>query len=329
MTGLRWQLGFAMLQLRARQRTDDRQSLSITLCAFGIYGVDLGVGHHVPDVPLSNVSTILINMLAGDEIFDGAMAFARHSALFFYARIFVTNQPTRFRYFLWTLHGLNLAWLIILVILQPFTCNPPRKAWTPGLPGTCQPDQTNWVASAASSAVLDLLVLLAPMPMVLRLQLRRSTKCFVAAVLFCGAIVFVVSLGRLVASTVHGDLVDNSDQTFTIVPTLYWALTEPAVAVTSICLPSISHLVRKGVRQGPKALVSRHSGVAKLDFAERSEFVTVNEGRAHSVETYLEPLRLHGDGQDVGKDSLQDDTEPSLMEMDRVHLRNVTIDEVV
>ena len=100
--------------------------------------------------------------------FDIGISMAKTSALFFYARIFTTHDP-KFRWALWTTHAFVVLWLLALIISNVYLCTPTRKYWHYGMPGHCRDNTTAGLSSAIASAIIDLIILLLPMPMLWRL----------------------------------------------------------------------------------------------------------------------------------------------------------------
>jgi hypothetical protein len=157
----------------------------IGTCALAINLVDLGVGKHVADVPPEDQLQVLKVFFAVSFVYDTAISLVKFSALFFYARVFsVTDKP--FRYCLWGAMGLTAAWLFGICMMTLFTCVPVEKAWVPTVPGTCIPTDTTWLASAIPSAFIDFIILLLPMPMLWKLQMKRSQKILLTGVFACG-----------------------------------------------------------------------------------------------------------------------------------------------
>ena len=117
--------------------------------------------------------------------FDASISFAKTSALFFYSRAFTTLDP-KFRWALWTTHGIVFAWFIALMISSVFFCTPVHKYWEPLAPGHCQSRFVMNVSSAVASSIIDAIILVLPVPVVWRLQIALSQKILVFFALLCG-----------------------------------------------------------------------------------------------------------------------------------------------
>jgi hypothetical protein len=159
--------------------------LNIAVCGVGIKLVNLGMGLHIQVVDPANIELFLKLLWVEYYIFDSGTAIAKTSALFFYARIFgVVN--TTFKYALWTVHALNLFWLVGFLFAVGFECTPVEKAWKPSLPGKCANTGVLWLASGIISLFIDILILLMPLPMLWKLRMRMTRKIQVIIVFVCG-----------------------------------------------------------------------------------------------------------------------------------------------
>ena len=118
-------------------------------------------------------------------IFDAGTSIAKASALLFYARIFGQTH-SRFRYALWVVHGMNVAWLIGILLAVVFECSPIEKAWKPQLPGHCANTRTLWLGSGLPSLIIDIFILLMPLPPLWKLQMKPTRKYLIMGVFICG-----------------------------------------------------------------------------------------------------------------------------------------------
>jgi hypothetical protein len=170
----------------------------------GLKLIDLGLGLHIQAIPPQNLVPFLKLLWIVYFFFDTGTAVSKSSALFFYARIFgVTGS--RFKYVLWVVHAMNVAWLIAILLAVTFMCDPIEKAWIPSLPGQCSNTGILWLGSGAASLAIDVIILLMPLPMLWRLRMTTVRKLQVTGVFVCGYLVVVVSIGRLITILQAGD----------------------------------------------------------------------------------------------------------------------------
>lgn len=190
--------------------------------------VRLGLGKHIAVVPMPNVLQALKVLFATYLVYDTGLTLAKMSALLFLARIFGSHSRN-FNRLLWATHGLVWAWWVGIVFATIFMCKPVAKQWNPALEGTCGSNDALWLGSAIPSVIIDLVILVLPMPMLWRLQLRPSRKILVTTVFVCGywsvlislptlsctdhaLSVILVSVGRLVTVIKSGEAL-NTDLT--------------------------------------------------------------------------------------------------------------------
>lgn len=107
------------------------------------------------------------------------------SAVFFYARIFsLTNSG--FKYALWLVHFMNVAWLLAILLSVTFMCDPVEKAWDTTLSGKCLNTGLLWLGSGVSSLIIDVIILLMPLPMLWKLQMKTIRRIQISGVFLCG-----------------------------------------------------------------------------------------------------------------------------------------------
>jgi hypothetical protein len=159
--------------------------LNIAVCGIGLQLINLGMGLHFEMVNPNNLEPFLKLLWIEYFIFDTGTAVAKSSALFFYARVFGVVNST-FRYGLWVVHFLNIGWLIGILFGVIFECSPIEKAWKVTLPGTCLNTGNLWLGSGIGSLLIDVIILLMPLPMLWQLQLKMVRKLQIIGVFICG-----------------------------------------------------------------------------------------------------------------------------------------------
>ncbi|KAI1097137.1 hypothetical protein F4804DRAFT_328510 [Jackrogersella minutella] len=182
--------------------------LNIAVCAIGLRMLQLGLGLHVQVVSSGDVESFLKILWAVYFVFDTGTALSKSSALFFYARIFGVSNA-KFKYALWVLHALNIIWLVIILFFVIFMCDPVESAWDIKGGGKCLNTGLIWQGSGISSLIIDVLILIMPLPMLWKLRMRTIQKMQVSAVFMCGYLVVVVSIGRLVTIIEAGNELDS------------------------------------------------------------------------------------------------------------------------
>ena len=79
-----------------------------------------------------------------------------------------------------------MGWFISLEMIRIVECTPLAAQWDPAIKGKCVSEMVSQMLSAAGSVVLDLYIMLLPLPTLWRLQVHTSKKVFVLFVFACG-----------------------------------------------------------------------------------------------------------------------------------------------
>ena len=88
----------------------------------------------------------------------------------------VKKGNTFSRLFTLTVIGLVLLFCFGVLLATFLNCRPFAKTWNPLLPGSCGSLQANVLSTSIINFVIDLSIVLLPMPMVWSLQIARSRK---------------------------------------------------------------------------------------------------------------------------------------------------------
>ncbi|KAI1826123.1 hypothetical protein F4861DRAFT_537481 [Xylaria intraflava] len=189
--------------------------------------------------------------------FDTSISFPKLSAIFFYTRVFSSNN-TRFRINLWVVGSIVSGWIFSAIISTIFQCTPIPRAWNPTLPGTCINTYPWYLATASISVVVDFYILLLPVPEIWALKTSLRRRVYLLAAFFLAYSVIVISIGRLI-STVNIIPTASEDLTWNFPRYLYWACLEGSISLVSVCVPNLIGLV-KALMYSRKTLNSTSGG---------------------------------------------------------------------
>ncbi|PWY89165.1 hypothetical protein BO70DRAFT_418230 [Aspergillus heteromorphus CBS 117.55] len=164
---------------------DDPQLLTVMCSIVSCIMVGLGVGKHYSEVGFVGYAKIRKLVYVTFFSFGLGTGFGRASALLFYALIFDMISRT-FAYALWVLHALNVAWMVGLVFAVIFQCSPVESAWNPAVKGHCVALWSLWMGILLPALIIDLAILLLPMPILGKLHLPRSRKFLIITLFACG-----------------------------------------------------------------------------------------------------------------------------------------------
>lgn len=228
---------------------DDYTALAATCVQLALFAMEFaminaGFRSHIQTLEMDNILYLSKMNWAGNFVYDIALFLSKIAALLFLTRVFPrTSNSKWFNYALWITFGLNVAWLIGIVFGTIFFCWPISKNWMVTEPGHCGTQFDLLVGSAVPSVVIDLIILLLPLPKLWHLRIDRAKKVGLMAVFVLGYCVIIVSLGRLITVTTQLDAV-AADFTYALIPAYYWVSAEVPVTIISISLPAMLPLGR-------------------------------------------------------------------------------------
>ncbi|RAL67379.1 hypothetical protein DID88_008135 [Monilinia fructigena] len=221
-----------------------------------LYWTSIGLGRHLVYIQPVHIETGLIILFSNYFFWPIGVTLAKFSVLCLYARIFNVNYT--FRIALWITGAINLAWTIFVIISGIFQCTPVKKAWKPLLPGHCIDFYAWYIAIAATSFFVDLIILILPMPLLFKLRLSLTRKVCVTLLFLLGYTVIAFSIGRLVVIRQIGPSF-IIDLTYNMVPLGRWLVIETPMCIVSVCLPAVFTLIKRLTQNGPSSLFTSKS----------------------------------------------------------------------
>lgn len=118
-------------------------------------------------------------------IYVPCLGFAKFSILFLYFKL---AQLRWFRICVYTLMAVVISYSVGIIFALIFPCQPISANWDLNITDyKCIDKAAIYLATAAVNVITDLLLLLLPIPMVLRLQMPRSQKIALMIVFAVGS----------------------------------------------------------------------------------------------------------------------------------------------
>jgi hypothetical protein len=163
------------------------QPTILVLNAIILAELEVGLGRHMAAIPPENINKFLTLFYVSYFAYDVALWATKTAAILFLSRVFprVANS-TWYNIALWGTHGLNTAWLIGTVFGTLFFCDPIEKNWKPEVEGKCGHIPTLMLGSAVSSVIIDMVILLLPLPKIWGLKLDIAKKSGLIGVFVVG-----------------------------------------------------------------------------------------------------------------------------------------------
>ncbi|TGO18315.1 hypothetical protein BPAE_0387g00040 [Botrytis paeoniae] len=214
-----------------------------------------GLGKHVEAITTPQLLAGLKFLFVGQIVQNCALVAARLSVLFFYLRVSAGAHNMLMLNSVTFAMVISILYFVTFVLMAIFSCTPVQKSWLPYLPGHCLTLSTWWFWFAMISVLVDLVILVIPMSMLWNLQLKPWKRFGILCIFASGYCVLATAIGRVVSIHLTGDGLEL-DPTYESIPTLYWFIIEPGLAILSICLPSIFSLLKRGIYHGPKSVFS-------------------------------------------------------------------------
>ncbi|RKL34114.1 hypothetical protein BFJ72_g9601 [Fusarium proliferatum] len=170
------------------------------------------------------------------------------SILLFYRRLF-SRGGFSFKIAFWFGSFLVASYPVIFLFTMILGCTPISHYWTQfkGTEGTCIDVGQFFVILAIINLFTNVIVLLIPVPEVLKLQMSREKKGAVFGILALGGLVCIASAVRVYYLDVFAKAADN---TWAMGTVAIWSSVEPSMGIVSACLPSFKSFLRYLRRKG-------------------------------------------------------------------------------
>ncbi|KAI4192959.1 MAG: hypothetical protein LQ350_008525 [Teloschistes chrysophthalmus] len=254
---------------------------AISRLGFAYKLASLGYGRHVWDVPPQNYNGFNIFLGSDSILYVMGVSFAKLAVLILLLRIFSVDK--RFRHVCFTIAPLILFWGIITIFVQIFRCRPFKASWDANYSIThhdykCLDRIKLVIVFGWFNIITDFVLLLLPMPMLVRMHLTWQKKLGLAFVFATGGLVCAMSIIRqiiLYRNAMSGKA--ETDGTWTEVPNYTWFQLELNIGILSGCLPILHPLLRRipPLKQymplSLRSLFSTHSLISRSSRPSRSK----------------------------------------------------------
>ncbi|KAJ0163096.1 hypothetical protein CTA2_3529 [Colletotrichum tanaceti] len=205
-----------------------------------IAGGAQGAGNHVWSFTPLGLTRVFKILYAYTFVYGSACAATKISILLFYQRIFVSNIPS-FKISLVFGYFLSVTYPVVIWATMGNACKPLPFYWNQfvGGRGTCLDLNTFYMALGIINMMNDIIVLVIPIPQILKLQMSRRRKLAVCSIMLLGSFVCVASAVRIW----YLDRFSKAqDVTWTMGTVFIWSAIEPSVAIVSACLAHLAPL---------------------------------------------------------------------------------------
>ncbi|KAL4742413.1 hypothetical protein BDV11DRAFT_202712 [Aspergillus similis] len=167
------------------------------------------------------------------------LGLTKASILILVRGIFSVSRP--FRHLCNAMLFVVAAWTISFFFSNLFTCFPVTPLVEPFYGNKCIDGLAMWYASCITDVVVDLIILVMPLPMISQLKLPLRQKVGIGAIFLLGTTVVVISITRMAMYFHVGTTFREhyNDMTYYTSPVFFWTNIEISLAVILACLPTL------------------------------------------------------------------------------------------
>ena len=196
-----------------------------------------GLGQDIWTRSFEDVTEVLKLFYMAEVFYLTTTVLTKVSILFFYLRVF---SSFTFRRIVWAVVGVCTAFYVSFVFALVFQCWPISYAWTRWdgeHSGQCINIGAGIFSHAAMNMVLDLVVLILPLPVLWKMQLTYSImgKVHIFVMFSFGLVVTVISALRLQTLV---NFFNSRNPTYDFFAPALWSALEVYIGIICACLPA-------------------------------------------------------------------------------------------
>ncbi|KAF2441618.1 hypothetical protein P171DRAFT_74974 [Karstenula rhodostoma CBS 690.94] len=211
--------------------------VTVVCCVTSVHGF----GKDTWASPVEDIFLTLKLVYASQISYFPASGLTKLCFLLFFLRIFPGKRVQR------AIHALiwaTIVYIVVFTITMVFACKPISAIWTSwtkeSTPSYCINQKAFYYVAAGCNIALDILVVLIPIPELLKLKLSRRRKIFLVAIFSVGAVTVIISCIRLGALATYETEVNPM---YNNVLSGVWSVLEINVGIICICMPSFPRFV--------------------------------------------------------------------------------------
>lgn len=205
------------------------------------------------------------------------------SVVLLYMRIFPTEMSRFFRAGCIALLGIFGCYIITFFVTLALACQPLNMIWNPRIKGHCIDGTAVVNASIIINIILDCFVVLAPVPMVWRLNMSRPRRLGVLSIFALGIFVIACAIVRLVLQYRLQSNSRNLQSAYAMLSV--WSVVECCVGIIVACMPTMAGPIRQWHRK-------LRSSVTKAS-SRKSSGPQKSEEDTELTEVAASPIMLH------------------------------------
>ncbi|KNG49534.1 integral membrane protein [Stemphylium lycopersici] len=173
--------------------------------------------------------------IIGQILYTLSITAIKLSVLAFYWRLFEVKA----RLTIYVVTGASIAWCTAIMLCVIFNCIPVQAAWDITIKDpTCIPTKSIYLGGSVPNVILDLVIVMMPLPHVWRLHAPLAQRIVLAGMFALGTFIAVVSLVRLIIF-LQIPFALQGDVSYNFREIIVWSIVEINIGLTCACLPSL------------------------------------------------------------------------------------------
>ncbi|KAL2071916.1 hypothetical protein VTL71DRAFT_13151 [Oculimacula yallundae] len=204
-----------------------------------IFNTIIGYGHHYWHIDPLKIRILLVVFYIGEISYLSAMPVIKLSILFFYLRVFQL-QGAWFRSVVWIMIVFVATAGLAFVITGIVQCLPIAGSFDKSVDAKCVDLNAVAYANAGVGIFQDIVILILPIPEILKLNMKPRKKILLLVMFSVGTIAVITSILRL--PYLH-DFATSLDQTWDNQTGSLWSLAEQSAAIICACMPAVRTLL--------------------------------------------------------------------------------------
>ncbi|KAI3327041.1 hypothetical protein HD806DRAFT_520044 [Xylariaceae sp. AK1471] len=214
----------------------------VALASVASWAVFSGLGKHIWELSPSQLVIQIKLLLISELTYLMATAFVKFSVLWLYNRIYTTPV---FRRWCYGLMAFDIAYMISFLPLYLTNCVPLSQLWHPVPGGWCRDPAIGDNATIAVNLILDVAILVLPMPVLWRLQMSVRDKITITAMFSIGIVTIGVMVWRLIVTLRTRS---SPDWTETLCRVGLISSLEVYLGIIAACIPTLGPLFNACVK---------------------------------------------------------------------------------
>ncbi|EEU40511.1 uncharacterized protein NECHADRAFT_76849 [Fusarium vanettenii 77-13-4] len=198
------------------------------------------LGRHVgTDVSMEQVVDFLRYLFAASLTYVFAIAFIKLTILALYWKLFSITARVPIA----ILFSSVVIWMVVLVLVATFSCNPVEKQWNILIEhGKCMEQKPVYLGGSLPNVIIDFVLVGMPLPSVFRLNIPLGRRVILAGMFTLGFFICIVSIIRL--TIVMSIRTDDRNVTYNLRDFMLWSTVEINIGLVCACLPSMRPLLQ-------------------------------------------------------------------------------------